>query len=566
MENGQNKIAGDPSTPETPSPLHLLGVDYWHVKTRAGGDLYTTQYGRPFLNHLMPENWLEARWFEQNREKLEGSSTVYRTRTRPLNGRSLEIVVKWCRVGEQVPFDTMTLNKFAQAEFNSPYEEFSCLMEMRDTRPGLIRTHKPLAIYVPPERLEVWQTGRSESTIAHKKAKHRDVELDICRQYILIYEWIKGVSAVEGLARTSLSKPQQSDILERLTLKVIQDLAVRGFRVIDTKPAHIIVRVNPDGYLLKDPAGNIAYALVDFELLERTPEYDQKVTHARRAVYLKRQRDRFGETASHAYPSHLQPVRIFGIDYVFGHTESTQGALWVVGKDPALFDYFLPERWRRTHKVKLSEGNDVFFTKTKDDINIVWKVSRMGERPDVNPQSPGASRALAYGYNSPFEEFTFALETSRHGISTAYPRAIYMTGLETKIVDYVEDKSRYESHANIRAPGGVSALSPNHNYITIWGFWNGVDEMLAAADRVYCEGINLRLATYTGYVSKTDHEALLDIERQRLLKIGLEDLNLKDDHILLSLDPRGLLIRDAEGIPEMRLCNFELVARIPSSP
>jgi hypothetical protein len=428
---------------------------------------------------------------------------------------------------------------------------------MRNSRrPPLIRTHKPLAIYVPSERLEVWQTGRSETTIAHKKAKHRDVELDICRQYILIYEWIKGVSAVEGLDQTSLPKAEQSGILEQLTLKVIQDLAGRGFRVLDTKPAHIIVRVESNGTLLRDRSGNTAYALVDFELLERTPEHDHEVTRARRAVYLKRQRDRFGETEIHPFPAHLHHVRIFGIDYVFGHSESTQGALWVAGKDPALFDYFLPERWRRTSKVRLSENNDVYFTKTKDDINIVWKVSRMGERPDVNPQ------ALSHGYNSPFEEFMFALEVSRHKIATVYPRAIYMTGLEARTTEYVEDTSRYQNHAEILTPEGSPVLIPNHNYLTVWGFWNGVDEMLAAADRVYCEGINLRLATYCGYVSKSDHDALLEAERRKLLEIGLEDLNLKDDHILLSLNPQGLLIRDAGGMPEMRLCNFELMARV----
>ena len=33
-----------------------------------------------------------------------------------------------------------------------------------------------------------------------------------------------------------------------------------------------------------------------------------------------------------------------GVDYVYGEVESTGGALWVVGRDPVLFDYFLPEK------------------------------------------------------------------------------------------------------------------------------------------------------------------------------------------------------------------------------
>lgn len=40
-------------------------------------------------------------------------------------------------------------------------------------------------------------------------------------------------------------------------------------------------------------------------------------------------------------PSHLSCLNIMDVDYVFGVAESTGGRLWVVGKDPLLFDYFL---------------------------------------------------------------------------------------------------------------------------------------------------------------------------------------------------------------------------------
>jgi len=49
-----------------------------------------------------------------------------------------------------------------------------------------------------------------------------------------------------------------------------------------------------------------------------------------------------------------------------GHAESTGGLLWVVGHDPELFNYFLPERWRRTPRWCLSEKRGVFHTRTKD--------------------------------------------------------------------------------------------------------------------------------------------------------------------------------------------------------
>jgi len=151
------------SNPVTPAPaaapphreipgsaISLLGVDYVHLKTSDGGDLYVTQLGLPFWQNLLPENWYAQEWFETKRERLEGTSTVYKVPTRRVNGVTLHLVVKWSRVGEVVPFDTFTVNKFIHAEFNSPFEEFSLLMELRKGEAGPegihIRTQKPMAI------------------------------------------------------------------------------------------------------------------------------------------------------------------------------------------------------------------------------------------------------------------------------------------------------------------------------------------------------------------------------------------------------------------------------------
>jgi hypothetical protein len=551
------------ATPRISSVLTLLGVDYWHIKTLDGGDLYATRHGLNVLDHLLPESWFEPDWFSKHSERLAGSSTVYRIATKPVKERSYDLVVKWCRVGEEVPFDTMTLNKFSQAEFNSPYEEFSLVTELRETRkPRPILTHKPLAIYVPAERLKSWQTGRSESKMAQKKAKHRDVELDIYRQYILVYEWIKGASAVEILEQTDIPAEAQAEMLEKLTKRATAELAAKGFRVLDMKPAHIITRLTPKRRLLQDRSGDVPYALVDFELLERTPEHEKEVIHARRLDYLKKQRDRFVPAAPGPFPSHLTQTEIMGIHYVFGHTESTQGALWVAGNVPGLFDYFLPERWRRTPRMVLSKTNEVYFTKTKDNINVVWKVSRVGEIPDVAEDQPNKARLLAHGYNSPFEEFNLALELTLKGVLTVYPRAIYMTGRESEFPEYAEDTSRYRSHEGLLTPEGSPILRQTHIYITIWGFWNGRDELLADDDRPRCEGLNLDLACQSGYISKADHAELLVLQSRRLTEAGMEDLNLKGEHIILSLDPSGHLIRDQNSIPEMRVCNLELMAHI----
>lgn len=553
--------AKDPDRQHGSTAVNILGVDYLHTTTADGGDLYVTHYGRPFRQHLLPESWLESQWFESHRERLEGSSTVYRVQTKPLHGRSLDLVVKWCRVGEEVPFDTVTLNKFAQAEFNSPYEEFALVMEMRNSKsPGIIRTHKPLGIYVPAKCLQLWQTGRSHSKMDLKKSRHREVELDIFRQYILIYEWIKGVSAVEALEQTSIPHEQKSAMLAELTHKAITDMASKGFRVLDMKPAHVIVRPRQEQRLLRDHhAGSIPYALVDFELLERTPEHAQEVLQARRQAYLQKQRDRFRHVARGTLPPHLHAADVFVVHYVYGRSESTQGRLWTAGWDPELFDYFLPERWRRTHKIPLSRTNEVYWTLTKDYINVVWKVSRVGETPEIGSGHPRAARVLEHGYNSPFEEFALSFELSRRGVRSVYARAIYVTGSGVQTNGYVEDPRRYETHAGLHAPDGMPVLARDHNYVSIWGFWNGVDEMLANPQPVYCQGISLDLARDAGYVSRAEHDRLLALHAERLSGAGMEDLNLKGEHVLLSLTADGVLIREADDVPEMRHCNFELM-------
>ena len=102
-----------------------------------------------------------------------------------------------------------------------------------------------------------------------------------------------------------------------------------------------------------------------------------------------------------------------GVDYVYGQVESTGGSLWVVGRDPMLFDYFLPEKWRRTPRTKISASQQVYETVTKDNIHLVWRVSRVGQIPDADPFVRRERQILDYGYNSPFEEFC-----DRHGIVT----------------------------------------------------------------------------------------------------------------------------------------------------
>jgi hypothetical protein len=553
--------------PASRNAISLLGVDYIHLKTEDGGDLYLTRFGLPFWKNLLPENWYAREWFEAKRERLEGTSTVYKVPTRPVNGKVLHLVVKWSRVGEMVPFDTLTVNKFIQAEFNSPFEEFSLLMELRRGEAGpaaiRIRTQLPLAIYVPSERLQLWQTGRSEDKIRAKVTRHPGVEIDILRQYVVLFGWIKGLDAVDTAEKFGLEGRAPAEFLARVTSLVTHELWQKGFRVVDMKPAHIILRPQPDKTLLRDHNDQFAYALVDYELLERTPEHEQAVRSANRQLYLKHMARRFDTNTANPMPAHLRATNVLGVDYIFGRAESTGGLLWVVGKDPDLFNYFLPERWRRTPKKKLSARNQIFHTRTKDNINLVWKVSRMGDSPWLKNPDARKEAARVYGFNSPFEEFAFAFEMSRHGVRTVYPRAIYMTGRPRGSARPVSDERRFAALADFLTPDGQPVVRKEYDYITIWGFWNGPDELLATQDGKYYQAVNAKRACTNKLISKQTMEELTQMVTRRQAHCGLEDLNLKPDHLLISFDSEQHLVLDTMGKPEVRLCNFELIRRKP---
>ncbi len=542
--------------------MRLLGVNYVHVPMRNGGDLYLTRFGLPFLEHLQLENWREDAWFVEKRERLLGTSTVYRVPTKVVKGRSIDLVVKYCRVGEDVPLDTLSFEKFSHAEFNSPYEEFALVKELRERPVGeRILTHRPLAIYMPPERLELWQTGRSTHRIERKKVKFRDVELDILRRYVLIYQWIKGESADAALQVAVAGAERCAEEMKELTLKAKAALERKGFLVVDHKPAHLIVRWCRDGTLLRNRVGDYVYALVDFELLERTPAHEEEIQASRRAMYLKHQRDRFTKPKHSPYPAHLKPMNIHGVDYVWGHADSTHGMLWVVGRDPDLFDYFIPERWRRTPSKRLSPTNETYYTLTKDRINLVWKTSRVGEVREPHAAGPRAGRPAA-PYNSPFEEVAIALDLKAKGVDTIYPRAIYMSGLQsTRAELYAADNRPYRSHQHLLTPEGQAVLRSDHNYLTIWGFWNGLDEILAQKDEAYCKGVNLHEAAQNGIINAREARELLAEQQKKLAAAGYRDLLPKPTHYLLSVRHSGSLVQGDNGRPSVRICNFALIRK-----
>jgi hypothetical protein len=499
--------------------------------------------------------------------------------TKEINGKSLELVVKNCRVGEEVPLETKTRLEFINTEFNSPWEEFSLVMEMREGTHGpqdfSINTQAPLAIYVPPERMQLWQSGRSKEKINRIKARYPGIELDILRQYKLVYGWIKGMNVIEVFEHIGLTEEVLKDNLRPITIQVIDDLMRKGYAVADMKPAHIIIsegdiqkielrgneskhKENHEGIeyihsLIKERR----YSMVDYELLLRTPIHEKEVRDSRRHSYLFDQRDRYIATE---IPSHLSAVKIFGVPYVYGHAESTGGKLWVVGDNARLFDYFLPERWRKTEGWKLSEENEVFYSHTKDHVHIVWKISRVGERFKAGLSDEERDKLKVLGFNSPFEEFAIADYLNKNGILTIYARAIYMTGSE-KLIQSL-DLSRYETHKDITCPDGSSVLTSRHNYIMIRGYYNGPDEWVAQQKGKLHRPMNLDRAMVNRVISRKEYKTLFNSLLQRLKDIRIDGTLLKGNDILLSFAPDGKLIKDKEGRPETRICNFEMIYRV----
>ncbi len=567
------------TSPHT-SLVNVLGVVYLHSKTEDGGDLYLTRHAEPHQEHLEVKNWYEEAWFTKHRVKLLGTSSVYRVPTRRIHGTHLDLVVKHNRVGEDVPLNTHTLQEFMSAEFNSPWEEFALVMEMGDKqlsqRVEWVRVQRPLAIYVPPQKMQLWQSGRSRAKINRIHARHPGIDLDILKQYKLVYEWIRGKNLIEIFEQIRLDMPDVVHHLKAMQKKALNDLATKGYIMADMKPEHVILdeedcdRIEQTGmsgngdaameqmdmvYRLLE-AGK--YSVIDYELLFRTPEHEDRVKASRRHTYLDHMRDRLAPTP---LPSHLSRTEIFGVPYIFGHAESTGGRMWVVGKNARLFDYFLPERWRKTPSLSLSDTNEVFYTVTKDNIHLVWKTSRVGEFPaDSRYSSAEVEKIRRNGINSPFEEFTISQALNELGIHAAYVRAIYETG--SLKVEVSVDPRRYQSHRGVTDIDGNPVLAAEHNYITIRGYYNGPDEWVAEHEGELYTPVDLDRAVRRKIITEAQCRAHLARTVERLRTAGYDGSLLKANDLLLALDAGGKIVTDRSGGPDVIICNFEVIWKV----
>ena len=95
----------------------------------------------------------------------------------------------------------------------------------------------------------------------------------------------------------------------------------------------------------------------------------------------------------------------------------------------------------------------------------------------------------------------------------------------------------------------------------MWGYWNGLDELLATRDQFYCRGVNLAQARQDGLIRPGEFDLLMHRAGKELAAGGFEDLNLIPSHAMLSVDMQGKLIRNDDGSLPLRFCNMSLLRR-----
>lgn len=541
--------------------VSAFGVEYGHLVLPEGGDLYVTRMGWPWARQLLPAHWYADEWYAREGEHLPGATGhVYHVRTRPVAGRSADLVVKFSRVAQDVSIvietsfpDDVPPEILAAARFNSPMEEFGLVMQLRGGAPGSVETplltQRPLAIYAPPQEFEMWQLGRAQSSFhshrlllaADQEDAVKAIELDIKRIYVLLYGWIKGRDAEQSFQEGHLSESEFTSLVPR----VVQELRRRGFQVLDNKPRHFILRRSQKtGSLLRRSNGDLIYGLVDFELLQRTAEHQARFRRLQQERFHKLQLE--ASQAVTPSRSFLPVRRVLGVDYRHGAVHDG-GHLWVVGTQPALFDYFLPERWRRTARVKLSPTSEVYRTRTRDNLHVVYRRSRVGSQPRVDPLSAEGRAVRAFGYNSPFEEVVISERLRQMGVPTTIARAVYRTGHASMSTALTPDFSRFQRAAS-EDPGNTGPDGPDllagYDYYTVWSYFRGLGPGFGQELQ---DGVDVEQAVSTGLLTRDQQVSIAARLHRTLEARGLHGLTLADFELQVYPDSADCVQLDAEG-------------------
>jgi hypothetical protein len=281
------------------SRVKVYGVRYAYLIDKEEHEYYITRMGWGMLDNLRARHWYEDKAYRKNGIRLtEGSGHVYRVPTTASNGRQQDLVVKFSRFAEDVPLhvaqtfpDKMPEEAVKGAEFNDPFQEFGLLVDLRNGRFGpqdlRIMTKHPVAVFSPFSRVAPWKLGRERERFEkyrkgmanNQDSRYNQIDLDFERQYLYLFAWVKGLNAANYMDMGLLNQ----DEVRELTLRVEDELAAKGFKVLDNKPTHIILRQTRDGTLLRR-RGKLVYAMVDFELLLRTDEYKQHLRERNKTV------------------------------------------------------------------------------------------------------------------------------------------------------------------------------------------------------------------------------------------------------------------------------------------
>lgn len=271
--------------------VSIFGLPFSRVDLDEGGELYVTADGWERLPAILPEHWFLNERYVKDGAKLPGGTGMVYGLDAPIPAKpNLRLVVKFARTGQDVPLFVAGLDainasaeEIATARWNSPFEEFGLLHEMRTSNFGPpelgIRTKRPLAIYCPPTDYPEWKLGRAgrlwkemENELQHEQVltEGEAVHLHQTRLYVMLFEWVAGKNAEDCHSEGLISDDEMTDLTKRVTA----EMASKGFHVLDNKPKHFILRQRRDGSLLRRN-GKLVYALIDFELLKRTAEYQK---------------------------------------------------------------------------------------------------------------------------------------------------------------------------------------------------------------------------------------------------------------------------------------------------
>ena len=275
--------------------VEILGVSYLRIDLPDGGELYLTRYGWSRMPSLLPEHWFaNQRYLKEGVVLPGGTGNVYQLPVPIPHGKNpLKMVVKFSRAGQDVPVfvadkimeELIPEEEVSAAVWNSPFEEFSLLWDLRIGRYGgrrpKIRTKRPLAIYCPPTEYQDWQLGRHshiwwnmDYAIAHGQKAQETVRVHLhsSRLYVVLFEWVDGINAEDCAAAGLIPKEEMISLSRRVTA----ELERKGYHMLDIKPRHFILRPDRKGGVLRRK-GQIVYALIDFELLKRTQPYKQSL-------------------------------------------------------------------------------------------------------------------------------------------------------------------------------------------------------------------------------------------------------------------------------------------------